>query len=425
MPQLSTDSQQKSHGPGDVRAQFDRALGRLARLSLIAVLFLWPLAAAPLLHAEAFRLMPHLTLRAEYNDNIFFSSSQEENDWLSTISPGILVSDQTERLESEVYGRLDLLYYRDQRDLDSVDGEAFGRLNYRVSPRAGVSTRAGYAKTSRPDRDILETGLVQSAESRDRYQFDFEGSYRLTEILDGSLRYEFSQLDYRDEVSTDSTLHSVQFGLIWDADRRLPNTDTRFYLRYANGRYDTSRVDSFSAILGAEWDYSEIWSVAADAGIRYTQTEFDVLKIDSAGFFIDEETSDLWSGIGVLALIYNGAYTRWNLSARNDVRNAPGRGGTTLRTELTGSLQHRFGEKVSGTFRAGYYINQTEEGLVAVEEVDERTLRVRPGIRIEAATDLFLEFAYQYTRVEDDIADETRTQHTVFGELYWRVPLLE
>jgi hypothetical protein len=393
-------------------------------LLLLAAAFYLVFAAMPLF-ADEFRLLPFITLRGEYNDNIFFSFGDEDDDWISTISPGLRLVDRTERLNSELYGRLDLLYYADNSDLDSTDGEAFGRLRYQVSPRFGFYTRAGYAKTSRPDRDIVETGLVQSAEPRDRYQFDAEGTYQITEITASSLRYDFDKLEYDDAEFIDSTIHRVQWGLVWDADRWVPNTDTRFFLGYANGDYETSQVDSYSATVGAEWDYSEIWSVSADAGVRYTETEFDVLELGPGGFFIDQETTDRWSGIGVLSLIYKGAYTNWDVSFLNDVRNAPGRGGTALRTELTGSLRHRFTEKISGTLRAGYYINDTDEDLVAADPVDEQTIRVEPGISIEISRDLFLDFAYKYTRIEDDIADDTRTRNMVFAELYWQYPLIE
>jgi hypothetical protein len=391
---------------------------------LLAAVFCQILLPVPV-HADEFRLLPFITLRGEYNDNIFFSATDEQDDWISTISPGLRLVDRTERLDSELYGRLDLLYYADNSDLDSTDGEAFGRLRYQASPRLGLYTRAGYAKTSRPDRDLVETGLVQSAEPRDRYQFDAQGTYQLTEIVASSLQYDFDKIEYRDEEFIDSTIHRVQWGFIWDADRWVPNTDTRFFLGYANGDYETSKVDSYSATVGAEWDYSEIWSVSADAGVRYTETESDVLKLGPGGFFIDQETSERLSGIGVLSLIYDGAYTNWDISFLNDVRNAPGSGGTALRTELTGSLRHRFTEKISGTLRAGYYINDTDEDLVAVDPVDEQTFRVRPGLSIEITRDLFLDFAYKYARVKDDIDDVTRVQNTVFAELYWQYPLIE
>ena len=54
------------------------------------------------LWSDEFKITPSLHLKNEYNDNIFFDDEDDENidDYIVTVSPGLKVSDRTDRLST-------------------------------------------------------------------------------------------------------------------------------------------------------------------------------------------------------------------------------------------------------------------------------------------------------------------------------------
>jgi hypothetical protein len=378
-------------------------------------------------HAAGFNLVPNLAFREEYNDNIFFFVDDPVSDFITTVSPGLTILDQTERMELGLSGRLDGIFYADESDLNAVDQDYQGRLEYQLSERLGLLSDAGYIKDSRPDRDVLETGLVQSAEPRRRGFFSLGGDYRTGENTADSLFYRYEQNDYEDEEFADSQIHTIDFQHSWDARRFFEETTGHLDFGYANADFKTSRVESVSGTVGAAWNATELWRLKVDIGVRYTVTDFitvEVLTPSNQVVVRTDTTRDL-SGVGKAAIEYRGVFTYANLVFLHDIREARGRGGTATRTELSGWAGYRLSERFRLTLSAGYYLNRSRPGNVSFVPVDEQTLRVRPGLRYEFTEDLVAEAAYSYIRVRDDIDRTTASQNVVFGQIYWQWPLFE
>ena len=49
--------------------------------------------------ADEFKLIPSLTVKGEYNDNIFYTTDETEDDFITTISAGLELIERTERLD--------------------------------------------------------------------------------------------------------------------------------------------------------------------------------------------------------------------------------------------------------------------------------------------------------------------------------------
>ncbi len=370
--------------------------------------------------AEGFDLVPNIALREEHNDNIFFSSADPLSDFITTVSPGLNIVDRTERLDLALSGRLDGIYYADASELDAVDQHYLGRLGYRFTERFGLLSDAGYIKDSRPDRDILETGLVQSAQTRKRRYFFLGGDYRTGENTSDNLAYRYEQSDYTDTQLADSRIHAVDFQHTWNARRIFEETTGHLDLGYANADFSTSRVESVSGTVGAAWNATELWRLKVDLGLRYTVTDY--ITNEPA---VQIDTTRKLSGVGKATVEYRGVYTLADLVFLHDIREAQGRGGTVSRTELSGWAGYRLSERFRLTLSAGYFLNRSQQGTVSVVEVDEQTLRLRPGLRYEFTDDLVAEAAYSYTRIRDDIDRTTAVQNLVFAQIYWQWPLFD
>lgn len=382
--------------------------------------------AAEKVAADYFNLIPYVELREEFNDNIFFSVEDSVDDFITTISPGLDIVEKTERLDVSFKGRLDGIIYADNNELNAVDQHFLGHLGYKITERLGALADAWYIKDSRPDRDILESGLVQGAEPRKRRHFALGTDYLTSENTSNSLTYQYEASDYEDREFSDSRIHTFNFSHTWNARRFFKETVGRLNLGYVKADFETSEVASLSGTIGASWNYTELLSVLFDLGIRYAETDFIVLEIVPPNQIVTRlETTRQFSGVGSATLEFRGEYTNGNIKLLHDIREARGRGGTTVRTEATGWFRRRFSEKFSVTFSAGYYKNKSDQGTVALVDLNGQTFRIRPGLRYDFSDDIFLEAAYKLTYVKDNIDNTSATQNMVFGQIYWQWPIFD
>jgi len=76
-------------------------------------------------------------------------------------------------------------------------------------------------------------------------------------------------------------------------------------------------------------------------------------------------------------------------------------------------------------FSAGYYTNKSDAGQFSTQEIDQRTIRVNPGVRYEFSKNIYLESSYDYTTV-DDLASNTTVNRNLFSiRLYIQHPIFE
>ena len=55
--------------------------------------------------ADEFKLTPSLAVKEEYNDNILYTQTDIQKDFITTISPGLALTDRTERMDLSYAGK--------------------------------------------------------------------------------------------------------------------------------------------------------------------------------------------------------------------------------------------------------------------------------------------------------------------------------
>jgi hypothetical protein len=366
--------------------------------------------------AAEFKVIPSLALKGEYNDNVFFDEKNERSDYIATVAPGLDIINRTERLDFSLGGHLRIIRYRDQDDLDAEDYDGSGRLSYSLSPILRVHAGALYDKSTQPDRDVVETGLVQNRRTRRRQRYNGGLDYSMTEKAAVALNYTYQDDDWNspDPDDEDWTLNSGDLLFTYDLSGTIPNTVGRLNATYANADYETTETDYYAGTLGFVHQFSEIYSVQLDAGARYTDSEFENNRSDQK-----------WGGKGYLGLIYGGEFTRADLSASYDVAAASGRRGPVERTRFVINARHQFLEKLWLGISAGYYLNKSSEEEFAQNEIDEKTVRVRPGFDWEIHRFVSLDGAYEYVYTDDN-ADNTDTdRHKVYVQVKFSYPVID
>lgn len=366
--------------------------------------------------ADGFNLIPSIALRQEYNDNIFFTESAEIDDFITTVSPGLEIEQRTERLDARVSGRVDGLLYFDHDELNDLDQNYAGRVEYQFTPRMRGSVDASYLRDSRADRDIDISGLVLGTDIRRRQHLGAAGNYALSEKAAIGTSYAYDKEEFDDVTDSDYNSHNVGLGLTYNLEALWQATIGRMNFGYVNVGYTNASVANYSLTFGIERALTEVYRLLVDFGPRFTRTEFD----DSA-----IEDSEVWGVRGNIILSYRGEYMDMSLNFLHDVQPASGRAGSTERTGMTATVGYRFSDKFRAALSASYFMNRSERQEFALSDIEENSFRIQPRLRYEFTRDMALETFYSYTLIEDEEAATEREQNLIFIRFEWRYPLLE
>ena len=413
--------------------------------------------------ADDFKLIPSIDVKGEYNDNIFFDDGNEEEDFITTISPALKLNNRTERLNLGISIRFDGIIYSDNNVLNAIDQNYRGSLNYQLTPETSVGADAGYKKDSRRDRDIevidegTATGLVQSDSTRIRSNGGFSFNSMLNETTAVNCSYSFVKDDFDDPEDNDLRMHNLNLGLT----RNLSFIDelTMGRMNFGYGRYDylngenirrsnydidqhyidNTRIDYYSATIGISRNISEVFSILADIGGSYTKSKYET-RIE---YYYPNQIAQFWgnyfrlndftqtennSGTGMVARIttsYNGELTSGSLNFSHDVKASSGTSGTTERTSIELNISRSFTYELSGRISTGYYLNKADAGDYSKSGTDETTWRIRPSIRYNFTNDLFMEASYNFTKNKDKEDHTNKTRNQFFIKISMDYPLFE
>ncbi len=361
-------------------------------------------------------VIPSLTLRQEYNDNILFSRNNEQPDFITTVSPEVILRRRSERLKASLTGRLNRTYHAKNKPLDGWGHHLAGQFEYQLSPRLSLAGAATFTRDSRPDRDIEETGLVLGIEARNRQQYSFSWNYTLADektAVSGTVGY--SSDDFADSDALDLTSCNLGLGLSRNLAAFTKPTVAR--VNFAAGRYNYSgvTVENQSLTIGIGRDFSETLRGYLSVGPRYTSTRYETIGL----------SEDSWGATGTLSLSSQGMYTSRDVTLSHALTAASGRTGATEKSSVVLNMSRRFSDTVRGNLSLGYYRNRTDRGQLGGRDSDEQTFRIRPRLRYEMTDDLDLIAAYTLTRIHDQQDDGHRKRSLLFFQLRYQPALFE
>lgn len=379
-------------------------------------------------------LNPSIALREEYTDNLYFGDNSKEDDFITTISPGLAWANRTERLKTGLNVRWDANQYSRNDELNNVDQDYSANLRYELTPRASLFTSGGYLVDSRSDRDFTETGLVTGTEHRDKYTFSLGGDYALSEISQVQLRYAFDREDYQTERYTDHSSHDVTLSLSRDLSYWLANTVGRINFGLSEYESDTLKVKNYTATVGVERNLNEKFSYFIDIGGHYTDSTYDTYRLVTVyffgfpvGYYFEPYTStSTGSGLtGQMGLSYSGEVTSGSLNFSHDVRPASSDNGTVERSSLQCKVQRRLSEVSRVGFSAGYAMNKSSQEDLFSNPVDEKSLWLGPSFNYDITHDITFEASYKYQLIYDNNTESEYDRNLFLVKLGFKYPLLD
>lgn len=370
--------------------------------------------------------------RQEYNDNIFFSSRNQESDVVSTALVGLTLQNRNERLNTRIGGRWEAFHYWRNEDLEDVDQHYDASLDYRFTERLRGNATARYDIDNRPDSQIDETGIRYGTPRLDRQSVTAGVEYQMSEQTTLGLNINYRRDDYEEETTSDLKNYGAGLSL----SRLLASFDKPTFGRlnagYARYEYDQSQTDYYYLNIGFDRRVSEVWNVALTIGPRYSETEYEITRqelvfVPPFFFRIDTvtetERDSNWGGSGRLAIGYQSDHARGTFSLSQDLTSGGQNNQVVNQTEAQFEYAYRWHWAMEAGMDLRYFYNRSVSDNPQFGDVDEQIFSLRPWMRYRFNDDLALQASYRYTYEIDNDDDLTYDRNQVMLELTYRCDL--
>jgi hypothetical protein len=250
-----------------------RRLAHVGGLLAASVLLAPGLASGQaLLEYGPFRLVPTLSLTGEYTDNVVLGPpGQEESDFITTIGVGLAVKLRGANYGGNLGGRVDILRYADNDDLDTTRYTVFADGRWELFRRLNLTLTGQFKRTDEfvggPVPEFTE--LVEHNEAT----LELDAEYRVAERWSVGAGYRFYLLDYIDSTfdNLDYISHTMHVAVYY---RIAPRTAVFGRYDYQLIRYDLASAeirdsDSHFGWVGLRGDLTAKTSAEVRFGAQY------------------------------------------------------------------------------------------------------------------------------------------------------------
>lgn len=244
----------------------------------------------PISFAEL-RLTPSITLREEYNDNIFLTSSDEEDDYITSINPAVNMTYDISLLTLSMDYGLNFRFYADhtERNETSLSKTQRARLETTVSPYRNIffiKVSDEYKRVSIDERRqvALDNIFVNMTDSNN-FSINPYIQYPLSKTLNAKIGYRYANIWYKEKEGNDAEDHTATISLAKELSSNITTSLSYSYLAHVPKKlgnynkqdatlgigYHISPRISLNSSVGQSWiDYKEstdnssiIWNIQA------------------------------------------------------------------------------------------------------------------------------------------------------------------
>jgi len=360
--------------------------------------------------AQDITLRPTISIRGEYDDNVYYTRRFETEDYLTRIKPAFTLDYVTERFDLQSSFDVDIQRYADEEDLDTEDQHYKIDAKYQVMERISVSGNGSYSKDTTLESEIEETGLSDNPrQDRDRYIGGLGLTYKITELSNISVNYSHNKTEYEWSGNVDYDMDSISFSFNSRFDNQLDVITIQPYFY----RYDskTSNVDNYGLSFGWQHPFDETLTLTAFAGARYTKTEYSF----AAG---SEDSS--YSGVADIKLEKIGELYSAEVGYNHDLSYSA-YGEPIEKYKIHGYASRRLTERLKLRFSGIVSLTKSDDKY---NDRDSRFYGITPSLDYRITENYSLKLAYNYSQSYD----KARTiypradRNKVWLELHFRFP---
>ncbi len=237
----------------------------------------------------AFEIHPRLLVEEEFNDNIFLDSNNQEDDWITTVAPGITLTYESRSIEASIDYSLDYRFYQNNedenldnfRDVQRADASAlfFSGRPFTLLLSETISREAIDARDDNEFNDIENRSTVYHSAVTPEYRL------QLTSTFSTVFGYIYDRLDYVDGRGHDSEEHQGRVSLV-----KLLSAHSEVYARYSyvvhQSRETADEYDQHDYTLGLNQQLGGRTSATFEGG--YSEVEYDSgYETDGTNWLVD------------------------------------------------------------------------------------------------------------------------------------------
>lgn len=266
------------------------------------------LAVVLLAHGQAlangkFYVIPSVATYAVHDDNIFFTLTNETEDFIARVTPSLELGYETDQWITKASYTFDAEAYHENTDLNSAHARSFAdlELRYLASQRLTLSLDADYINTDTPvDLSLVPgseaPGLLEGRAQARRTTVVPAVSYQFSPTFLGTASYGYNYDRYANtnEYKTHlvetwmdhrtSAVNTITYGYLFRA--------YRFYRVAPDSTQLTSSPDSHTPWIGLSRDLGTNTTIEGRAGPRFEEDTIEPYLLFSARYkFNDGELS--------------------------------------------------------------------------------------------------------------------------------------
>lgn len=290
----------------------------MQRIKILFFIFVIIIGFASRSWAEL-KLTPSISIREEYNDNIFLTPNNEEDDFITSIYPAINLTYDTNLLNLSLdYGFNFRLYmhHSDQNETDLTNTQR-AKLETTVSPYRNIFFVKVFDEYKRVTIDerrqvAIDNNFVNMTDSN-RFLINPYLEYPLSGTLKTRIGYSYENIWYKAKEGDDAENHLGTVSLIKEISPKITTSLSYNYLLHRPKETEdketedkeTEDYDRQDAILGINYQFSPKLTLNGEIG----QTWFDFEKSEDRNTAIwNIQANYLLSEFITLSAVYSTSF---------------------------------------------------------------------------------------------------------------------
>lgn len=379
---------------------------------------------------------PDFGAKERYTDNLRMQINPSRDNFITTLSPGVLLGYKAENHGLDATFKWNELIYHGESDLNFSEKIASVSENYRGERfRAGISARYAEQSTINTQLDIDGNGNLQIQIPKTTRSVSPNFTYNLTETDTLQLSYNYTDVgftkqpglntagtfsDYSNQQYASTLTHnfSERFSLNLSGSYSLfsstrENPPSLFLNTFPVSSGFKQKAATFNYQAGFQYAYDERTRLSLSAGIRDTTTDIDSFQtIDFLGFAPNQTTvssrSTKTSGNVFSAnLDHKFDWGSLNLNAGRQLTPAS-TGGQRNTTNFSANLRYNLTERWTTGVTATYLLSESATTNTSSTVSNNRTyITLSPNIRWKWTPEIDLELSYSYRQQQFESLNQT------------------
>jgi predicted porin len=355
--------------------------------------------------AAEWSIKPVIVPTLEYDDNVFMSSSEQQESFKLSAEPTLELSYAEANQSLGLSAGYSIARYDQLSRLDEDD--PFLKLS--GSKSTELSTWAidiGYSETASRNNAIENTGNFASTSVVTRQSISPSYQYSLTERDSLGISLSYTQREYSTNEFSDNVNKSVSSSWQHQFTERLSSSLTFSYSLYESGTsFSGSESDTYNVSLGASYLLSERWSVQGQFGAR---------QLDSDRFNSGFKTTSSTRGSSFnLSANYTGDINSFRFSGSQSL-NPSSSGDVNEQLSFSASWERSISETMDFTLSGSYRENVSASELSSNkrENISFKSSLVK---NMSERTSLSLNYEYREQKITTEDSANSNAIYVTFN----------